>query len=183
MLPSEEKRMPADARPEDHVPSYQFRPIPRNLRHRLRLRSGRLALVTLGLLCAILVPLLWYASGVSWPGTRHGSVAGARKLPADLFIQSVVQDDGALGWRQLCPDLQAQLSQSTLVQDADAQRRAFEQHGVRLTANFISARPQTAGGQLRLYRLTAHWSDGSTQQRTYTVFTQASGCVADVQTQ
>jgi hypothetical protein len=175
--------MPASARPEDHLPSHQFRPIPRRMRHRLRLRSGRLVLITLGLLCAILVPLLWYASGVSWPGTSQGSSAGVRKLPADLFIQSVVVDDGALGWRQLCPGLQAQLSQSTLVQDADAQRRAFEQHGVRLTANFVGVRPQTAGGQIRLYLLTAHWPDGSTQQRTYTVFTQSSGCVADVQTQ
>jgi|GraSoi_2013_60cm_1033757.scaffolds.fasta_scaffold75809_1 hypothetical protein len=104
-------------------------------------------------------------------------------VPADRFIQSIVTDDGALGWHQLCPDIQARLSIDALVQQANAQRAAVAQQHVRLTMKFVGTQPQQGGGEQRVYLLTAYWPNGMSQQRTFTVLTQPSGCVEDVQNQ
>ncbi len=111
----------------------------------------------------------------------HASTA--QGLPADRFMQSVVADDGALGWQQLCPSAQAQVTRDELVHQALLQRTAATQAGLRLNVDFIGARPRPEGGELRLYVVTAHWLSGATQLRTYSVQTQSSGCVADVQHQ
>lgn len=103
--------------------------------------------------------------------------------PADRFMQSIVNDDGALGWHQLCPSLQAQLPMGELVQQANAQRTAAAQQGVWLTLQFVGTRPRQGGGAQRTYLVTAHWPNGLTQTRTFTVLTQSSGCVEDVQNQ
>ncbi len=103
-----------------------------------------------------------------------------RALPADRFIQSVVKDDGSLGWHQLCPALQAALPQNVLVQQANAQRDIAARQGLQLTADFVGARPRPTGGEIRIYVITAHWPSGSAQQRIYSVLTQANGCVEDV---
>jgi hypothetical protein len=98
-------------------------------------------------------------------------------------MQSLVTEDGALGWRQLCPNIQAQLPQDALVQQADAMRAAAVREGVWLTAQRVDTQSQPSGGEAHVYRVTMHWPNGATQQRTYSVLTQSSGCVEDVQTQ
>jgi hypothetical protein len=103
-----------------------------------------------------------------------------RALPADLFIQSVVKDDGSLGWHQLCPALQAAVPQNVLVQQANSQRELAARQGLQLNAHYVGARPRPTGGEIRIYVITAHWQNGSVQQRTYSVLTQANGCVEDV---
>lgn len=103
-----------------------------------------------------------------------------RALPADLFIQSVVKDDGSLGWHQLCPALQAEVPQNVLVQQANAQRDIAARQGLQLTADFVGAHPRLTGGEIRIYVITAHWPSGSAQQRIYSVMTQANGCIEDV---
>lgn len=101
-------------------------------------------------------------------------------VPADLFMQSVVKRDGQLGWRQLCPAMQAQLPLSALTNQLEQQRTAESRQGLRLSVDYVGAHARAQGGQLRLYVLTAHRTDGWVGQRTYIVWTQASGCVEDV---
>lgn len=103
--------------------------------------------------------------------------------PADRFMQSVVTDDGALGWHQLCPSVQARLPMDELVQVANTQRTAVAQQGIRLTMKFVGTQSRQGGGELRTYIVTAHWTNGGTQTRTFTVLTQQTGCVEDVQNQ
>lgn len=152
-------------------------------------RVGRRALIWLlaplllvGAMCAILYYV--HAQGavaVARSPVRPAQAHSAPMQPADWFMQSVVTDDGALGWRQLCPSIQAQLPVDTLVQQANAQRTAAAQQGVRLTMEFKGTHPQRGGGDIHVYLVTAHWPNGATQQRTFSVLTQPGGCVADVQ--
>jgi len=100
--------------------------------------------------------------------------------PADLFMQSVVKRDAALGWHQLCPSVQAQVPLPALVSQVEKQRIAEAREGLTLTVDYIGAHAQPQGGQIRLYVVTAHRPDGWIGQRTYIVYTQASGCVEDV---
>lgn len=111
------------------------------------------------------------------------SVHSVQGVPADLFIESVVKGDGSLGWHQLCPSVQSQLPLAELVQQANTLRNDARQNGVTFSSDFIGARPRPAGGNIRVYVVTAHWPNGATQLRTYSVLTQGSGCVEDVQTQ
>lgn len=99
--------------------------------------------------------------------------------PADRFVQSIVTHDGKLGWEQLCPDIQAALPVDQLTQQADAARAAATQQGLQLTWLFVRAQPMQAGGETRLYVITAHWPNGAIQQRSFSVATQKSGCVED----
>lgn len=101
--------------------------------------------------------------------------------PADRFMQSIVTDDGALGWQQLCASLQAQLPQSELVQQANTEHDAVVKQGVHMTFKFVSSQPRQGDGAVYEYVVTARWPNGSTQTRTYDVMTQPSGCVEDVQ--
>lgn len=160
------------------------RPTPHTRHRPLHARRNRLALACVGALCVVLVLVLIVAfAHVALQTQATPAVIHDQVPSADLFIQSITQDDGALGWHQLCPSLQAQVSESSLVQAAQEQRTELAQQSVTLTAGLISARTLSAGGQVRQYLLTAHWPDGSTQVRTYIVFTEASGCVTDIQGQ
>jgi hypothetical protein len=148
-----------------------------------RLPRFALALLLIPALAAVVVPATLYvrAAGVASPvGTTPNAT---RSVPADLFVRSIVLDDGALGWHQLCPNVQAQVPLDSLVQQASAQRDAASKAGLTLTSSFLGAVPMASGGQLRVYVLTAHWSNGATELRTYSVSTQRSGCVADVKNQ
>lgn len=138
-------------------------------------------LLLVGAACAILYAHSQGAAAASRPAVRPAQAHTAPMQPADWFMQSVVTDDGALGWRQLCPSIQAQLPVDTLVQQANAQRTAAAQQGVRLTTESRGTRAQQGGGEVHVYLVTAHWPNGATQQRTFSVFTQPGGCVADVQ--
>ena len=100
---------------------------------------------------------------------------------ADLFMQSVATRDGALGWHQLCPALQARLPIDELKNQASEQKAADVQQGITLTTKYLGSQPQTRGGEMRFYLVTAKRSDGWQAQRIYIVQTQSSGCVNDVQ--
>lgn len=100
--------------------------------------------------------------------------------PADLFMQSVIKRDGELGWHQLCPALQRQVPLAQLRSQAQAQQVAESRQGLTLTADYVGAHSQPQGGEVRFYVVTAHERNGGVEQRTYIVYTQASGCVMDV---
>lgn len=132
---------------------------------------------------ALHAPALWFGTlgvlltliiGIGWLLQSHTTV------PADLFMQSVVQRDGALGWHQLCPDLQTQEPLPLLSDEVQQQRAVESRQGLSLSMDYIGAHPRPQGGQIRLYVITAHLPDGWIGQRTYIVYTQASGCVEDV---
>jgi hypothetical protein len=112
--------------------------------------------------------------------TTNRAVQAKTPVPADLFMQSVVKRDGALGWHQLCPAVQAQMPLSMLVSQVRKQRIAESGKGLRLTVEYIGARARTQDGQIRVYVVSARRADGWSGQRTFIVTTQASGCVEDV---
>jgi hypothetical protein len=101
--------------------------------------------------------------------------------PADLFMQSVVQRDGGLGWHQLCPALQAQVPLAVLASQVQQQRSAEARQGLTLTLDYIGAHAQPQGGEIRLYVVTACRPHGWVELRMYIVYMQASGCVEDVE--
>jgi hypothetical protein len=105
----------------------------------------------------------------------------AQPTPADLFMQSVATEDGALGWNQLCPAVQGQLPRDDLEQQTEKLRTSHLQSGVTLTIDHVGDWPRTDGGQIRVYVATARAADGSTGQKTYVLQTQANGCVESVQ--
>jgi len=123
----------------------------------------------------------WTTASESPSRLTLGSGTGTTVQPADQFMHSIVTEDGALGWHQLCPNLQTQLPMNALVQQARAQRTTLAQYGVWLTVKFVGTQPQHDGGVSHVYVVTAHWPSGATQTRTYIVLTQPSGCVEDVQ--
>lgn len=110
----------------------------------------------------------------------HRGVQHNAPVPADLFMQSVVKRDGALGWHQLCSALQAQMPLEELVTQVKKQRIAESQQGLAFSVAYIGAHAQPQGGQVRVYVVTAHKPQGWVEQRTYIVYTQANGCVEDV---
>jgi hypothetical protein len=158
---------------------HQFRPQSRDRRnHRSFLRRGVLVWVAIGLLLVVVaVPLAFYVVAHVASG-QSGSGASS---PADRFMQSIVTGDGALGWHQLCPSVQAQLPLPALEQQATAQHKAMTQQGMWLTSTPVGTHPQQDGGISHVYVVTAHWHSGVTQSTTFTVSTQRSGCVEDVQ--
>ena len=123
-------------------------------------------------------------AALAYPRAQSSPLASASPVdtptPADLFMQSVVIDDGALGWKQLCAATQAQVPESALVQAANAEHNATAKGGLKLTSDFLGKRPRSTGGELRVYIVTGRWSDGTIQLVTYSISTQASGCVEDV---
>jgi hypothetical protein len=101
--------------------------------------------------------------------------------PADLFMQSVVKRDGALGWHQLCPSVQAQLPLATLTRQVEEQRISESGQDLTLTVDYVGSHPRPQGGEIRLYVVTAHRPHGWVGLRMYIVYTQTSGCVEDVE--
>ena len=169
-------------RPEDAA--HDSRATSRAARHHRRIWL----LVLVPLLVAVAVGAAAFASArrsaMTSAATSHGiQTATAPTQPADLFMQSLVTENGDLGWHQLCPDIQARLPRDSLVQQADAMRAAAAQEGVRLTVESVGTRPQQGGWLMHVYRMTAHWTSGAMRQWTYDVLTQPSGCVEDIQGQ
>jgi len=133
---------------------------------------------------AVSAVLYAYAQGQGAAATPEGASSSTRAdtappPPADRFMQSIITDDGALGWRQLCPNVQAALPLDQLVQQADKARAEAARQGIRFTVGLMSAQPQQGGGEQRVYVVTAHWPNGAMQQRTFIVLTLPSGCVED----
>jgi hypothetical protein len=158
---------------QQHRPRSRDRLTGRRVFHR-----GVLVWVVVASLLVVAVPAAFYVFAHVAPGASN---SGLSTSPADRFIQSIVTDDGALGWHQLCPSVQAQLPLGVIEQQANKQRLAMTQQGVWLTAKPVGTHPQNDGGVSHMYMVTAHWRSGATQSLTFTVFTQRSGCVEDVQ--
>jgi hypothetical protein len=167
---------------------HQHHANPRNRRTNGRVRGRRmLVLVAAMLLFVGTATAVFYAHAHRTTDSERPSRltfengAGTPAQPADQFMHSIVTEDGALGWHQLCASLQRQLPMNALVQQAQAQRTTLAQYGVWLTVKFVGTQPQRDGGVSHVYIVTAHWPGGATQTRTYIVLTQPSGCVEDVQ--
>jgi hypothetical protein len=171
------------------------RHLPHAAAHRGRVAPPRVHRhVLIWLIIPFLVILIAAASAAAYARTRvPGAVSQASSAvvdvrsshsqPADRFIQSVIAEDGKLGWHQLCPDIQAQLPIDTLVQQADTMRAAAKKEGAWLTAESLGTHLQQGGWHIHDYRMTAHWPTGATRQWTYVILTQPSGCVEDIQAQ
>jgi hypothetical protein len=123
--------------------------------------------------------------GVSLLPQRSGASVRrpAASTRADLFMKSVEVRDGALGWRQLCPDLQSQIPESAVVSAARAQKAAEVGQVRSLRSELLGSRTLKSGEQLRLYLLTADLVGGTQVARLYVLHTQADGCVHAVQFQ
>jgi hypothetical protein len=159
---------------------YQHRPQSRDRLNRRRfLRRSVLVWAVVALLVLVAaVPTAFYLFAHVGPGASNSDLSAS---PADRFIKSIVTENGALGWHQLCPSVQAQLPETVIEQQANAQRVAMAKQGMWLTAKPVGTHPQDDGGVSHQYVVTAHWHSGATQSAMFTVFTQSSGCVEDVQ--
>ncbi|MBV9172710.1 MAG: hypothetical protein JOZ81_21780 [Chloroflexi bacterium] len=113
-----------------------------------------------------------------WRGTNLTRPSAA--APADLFMQSIASEDGDLGWSQLCPDLQQEMSRETLEQLTATQRAVASQRGMTMTVEHVADRPRPDGGQIRFYVARVHAADGATGDKTYVINTGATGCVESI---
>jgi hypothetical protein len=139
-----------------------------------------------GLSATVAVLLTTIAACAAPPFARQ-SAGVSRPAPAlsraDLFMRSVEVRDGALGWRQLCPDVQSQIPESAVMSAASAQKAAEAGQVRSLRSELLGMRKLDSGEQLRLYLLTAHLVGGAEARRVYVLQTSADGCVRDVQTE
>jgi hypothetical protein len=69
---------------------------------------------------------------------------------------------------------------SVLTSQLQQQRSAESGQDLTLTVDYVGAHARPEGGQIRLYVVTARRPNGWVEQRSYIVWTQASGCVEDV---
>jgi hypothetical protein len=138
------------------------------------MRSARAVALTAILLC-----------GAACMSSRHVGdpppASASSTSRADTFMHSVEIGDGALGWQQLCPDLQKNISRDTLKAEASAQKAAEAGNVRKLRAELVGARALNRAGQVRFYLLTADLNDGSEAFRSYVLRVQVDGCVYDVQ--
>lgn len=173
-----QRRHPSGTRAGNHEKGrimLQYTSSPERSQNRSRLtimQMLRFPIVWLGLVMVLATPTIILAT--TW------AVQAETPVSADLFMQSVVKRDGALGWHQLCPALQAQEPLSALTSQVQQQRNAESKQGLTLTMDYIGAHARPQGGQIRMYIVTARLPNGWVAQRTYIVSTQASGCVDDV---
>lgn len=143
-----------------------------------QVRLSRRSVVYLCVLLSLVIVLGGSTLAVFLLRSRAQSVSPTR---ADVFMQSVVVQDGALGWHQLCPALQARLPLDELRNQAAQQKATDTRQGVTFTMKYLGAQSRAKGGEMRFYLVTAQRSNGWQVQRMYIVQTQSSGCVEDVQ--
>jgi hypothetical protein len=106
-------------------------------------------------------------------------------LPADVFMQAISAHDGQHAWQQLCSATQGKLSPAALatladshaVSQGDPQATSTTHQAARLGVDYVGAHKWAAGGQVRVYVVTAHWASGADAGTLYIIRTQASGCV------
>jgi len=113
--------------------------------------------------------------------TTPGDSGTPHSVQSDTFMRSVALRDGALGWRQLCPDLQKLVTENAMRVQADTQKAAEVGRIAKLGIDFVGSRSLRGGTQIRFYVLTADMTDGSAASRVYIVRSQPAGCVEDVQ--
>src|SRR6266849_9213708 len=133
----------------------------------------RYPIAWLGLVVVLASPTLILAT--NW------TVQSNAPAPADLFMQSVVKRDGALGWHQLCPSVRAQLPLATLTRQVEEQRISESRQSLTLTVDSIGSHPRPQGGEIPVHVVTARRPHGWVGLRMYIVYTQTSGCVEDVE--
>jgi hypothetical protein len=105
----------------------------------------------------------------------------APAIPADIFMHAIETRDGELGWRQLCPPVQAEIPLAQVIQVTAAARAADAKVGLTLSVDFVSAQDRPAGGQVRTYHAIARRADGQADEKMFVVQTQASGCVEAIE--
>jgi len=113
--------------------------------------------------------------------TAAGDSGKSHSAQSVTFMRSVALRDGALGWRQLCPDLQKLVTENAMRVQAETQKAAEVGRIAKLGIDFVGSRSLRGGTQIRFYVLTADMTDGSAASRVYIVRSQAAGCVEDVQ--
>lgn len=107
----------------------------------------------------------------------HGLIASA---PADCFMQAVVRQNGGLAWQQLCPALQQKIPAAELANLTNALSAGRSEQGEQLGLDYVGAHIWAAGGQVRVYVVTARWPSGDDARALYVLRTQASGCIDGV---
>jgi hypothetical protein len=80
-------------------------------------------------------------------------------------MQSVLQEDGGLGWPQLCPTLQQQLPREVLEQQASTQRALQARQGLTLRIEHVGDKPRRTGGEIRFYIATSRDACGDSGQK------------------
>lgn len=106
-------------------------------------------------------------------------------LPADVFMQAIIAHDGQRAWQQFCPPTQGKLSPAALatladsqvVSQPDPQATSSTHQAAHLGVDYIGAHKWAAGGQVRVYVVTAHWASGADAGTLFIIRTQVSGCV------
>src|ERR1700730_15728663 len=118
--------------------------------------SGRLSMRPSALAIALAALFLGVAACTPSGRANDPSPTNAPSATrADLFMHSVETGDGALGWRQLCPELQRNVSRDVLKAEANAQKAAEVGSVRRLRYDLVGTRPLKPAGQARVYLLTA----------------------------
>lgn len=137
-------------------------------------------LVLGGIMLLIVCAVLAGGSAVAYSVFARGAQK-ASPTPADLFMQSVMTQDGGLGWNQLCPELQAQIPKIELIREANMQHASDLSQKVSLSMEPLGVHALAKASALHLYLVTARKPDGWESQRIYAVMTRSGGCVEDVQ--
>src|SRR5260370_3776400 len=138
-----------------------------------RLRRPRMvALLNAVLLLAVCAAGCWRYAQNAW---------GTSATQADQFMQSIATEDGALGWSQLCPDVQGQLPRTVFERQSLVQPSLQIHPGMSLNIQYVGDVARPTGGEIRFYVATARSTHGATGQKAYTLKTQASGCVESVE--
>src|SRR3979411_660394 len=114
---------------------------------------------------AVLNALLLLGVGVVAYGRFNAPESARSPVPADLFMQSVANEDSGLGWDQLCPEVRVQVPRDELERQTLTQRAIHVRQGITLTIEHVGDQPRPGGGEMRLYAATAHGVDGSSGQK------------------
>jgi hypothetical protein len=153
------------------------RPSRRAARNRLRLLVAMTAIsVTLGF-------SLWGGHIAHASAPRRGLNAHLQYAdvpPGDVFMQALITQNTQLAWEQLCPALQQKVPASDLANPADALKVKDANQDVQLGVFLAGARPWKAGGEIRVYVITAQGPSGTGVRALYALHTGANGCVDSV---
>jgi hypothetical protein len=104
-------------------------------------------------------------------------VAVRTTAPGDVYMQALLTQNMQLAWKQLCPAVQQEMPASDLANPIDALRANAANKNVRLDVMFVGARPWNAGGEIRIYAITAQGASGTDIRALYVLHTETNGCV------
>jgi hypothetical protein len=145
------------------------------------LLAGLALAATLILLSSVAIP---YPAKAAPPVVAHRTLTtglartdALTSTAADIFMHALMTRNGQLAWQQLCSDLQRKLPASALMNLANAQGAAGANPGVKVGLDYVGSHVWSAGGEIRVYVITAHWPSGEDVRALYVLRTQASGCI------